>query len=243
MIILPLFGWIAAIQVPSDPIVTDRPDFTESAVVVPNRSIQIEAGLTSSWVDRTKGISLPEVLVRVGLGERVEARIGLPRWNSLDSARGSASGFDDLYLGAKIQLGPSGGWDLALIPAIYIPAGAVEFRSEKAAPELKVAYATEIDSRTSLSAMTSGLWMTEGGTRVVDWGQTVSLGISLNTKTAMFLEYAGTFRDKAEPSHIAHAGFTFKPSPDRQWDIHFGMSLSGGRRRDPFLGFGYAQKF
>jgi hypothetical protein len=242
MIILPLFGWLAAFQVPSDPIVTDRPDFTESAVVVPVRSIQVEAGVTSSWVDRTKALSLPEVLVRVGVSDQVEARIGLPSWNFLDSATGSASGFDDLYLGAKIQLGPCGAWDLALIPAIYLPVGAVEFRSEKAAPELKVAYATELDGRTSLSAMTSGLWLTESGKRVVDWGQTVSLGIALDPKTAMFLEYAGTFRDKARPTHIAHAGFTFKLSPDRQWDIHFGMSLSGGRR-DPFLGFGYAQRF
>lgn len=222
-----------------EPIVTDRPDFTESAVVVPRRRTQVETGLTAMWPDRSKSVRLPEVLLRSWIAEKAEVRIGLPNWNAVDGER---PGFDDLYLGAKIELGPVAGWDVAIIPALYLPVGSDAYRSERTSPEVKLAYATDLDERTSISAMTSGLWLTESDARVVDLGQTVSLGLALDARTGAFLEYAGTFRSRARGSHVVHAGFTFRPTPERQWDIHFGASLSGGSR-NPFVGFGYSQRF
>jgi len=61
------------------PMETDRPDFTESSIVVPPGSLQFENGFTYEMGDGAQRTSTyPETLLRVGLTKRVEARVGLP---------------------------------------------------------------------------------------------------------------------------------------------------------------------
>ena len=61
-------------------LVTDRPDQTESAVVVPRGTVQIETGwLRTEEEDGPVEIETEELLgtlVRVGLSDRVELRLG-----------------------------------------------------------------------------------------------------------------------------------------------------------------------
>ncbi|MCZ6506947.1 MAG: hypothetical protein O7A04_02700, partial [Acidobacteria bacterium] len=76
---VPVLLFLSPLTGRAQELITDRPDFTESAVVVPAGSIQIEGGLT--WVDDggSQGtLSGPEILLRWGLGDRFELRIGLP---------------------------------------------------------------------------------------------------------------------------------------------------------------------
>jgi len=89
-------------------LVTDRPDFTESAIVIPAKTVQIESGFT--WIDEStsEALSGPEVLVRWGLSERLELRIGLPDWVD---PRGGSSGVGDSSIGAKFQFGPTDNGD------------------------------------------------------------------------------------------------------------------------------------
>ena len=61
-------------------LVTDRPDFTESSEVVERGAVQIETGFTLesnvSEGEELRGITVPAVLARIGLGHRVEVRFG-----------------------------------------------------------------------------------------------------------------------------------------------------------------------
>lgn len=56
------------------PIVTDRPDFTEAAVVVGDGRFQIESGFTSERRQGGRSLGLPEVLFRYGVSQRWELR-------------------------------------------------------------------------------------------------------------------------------------------------------------------------
>jgi len=105
-------------QSAGEEIVTDRPDITESAIVVPKASLQAENGLT--WTnDRLDDlVTLCQTLLRLGLSDRTELRLTLPSY-SLGFSRGlGSSGATDMSIGFKQQLGPlPGGVDLSVIVA------------------------------------------------------------------------------------------------------------------------------
>ena len=99
-------------------IVTDRPDITESAVVVPKASLQAENGLTWTNDHLDNLVALCQTLLRLGLSDRTELRLTLPSY-SLGFSRGlGSSGATDMSIGFKQQLGPlPGGVDLSVIVA------------------------------------------------------------------------------------------------------------------------------
>lgn len=66
-------------------IVTDRPDVTESSIVVPKGSLQVENGATWTTDHASQNSDLSESLIRLGAATRTEIRIVVP--NRLHSAR------------------------------------------------------------------------------------------------------------------------------------------------------------
>jgi Putative MetA-pathway of phenol degradation len=105
-------------------IVTDRPDVTESSIVVPTGSFQIENGITWTTDHRFQTFDLPESLMRFGLATRTEFRIAVPNYFGGISGR-DPIGFGDITLGIKEQLGPLPiEFDLSVILAVSLPIGA-----------------------------------------------------------------------------------------------------------------------
>jgi hypothetical protein len=211
------------------PIVTDRPDFTESSLVVPARSTQIESGFT--WTRDSSGdksLSGPEILARIGMSERLELRLGMPNYNWIDS-RGlpQSRGWDDLYLGVKYQLGPtSDGTGLALIPAVFVPVGREGIRSEAVSPELKFVWSRELPADKALSGMIYIAGPEVNGKRVDLLQHTISIGLPVAEKLGMFIEHVLNVSRGAYPSQMLHSGFTYQPRSNTQFDVHFGFGLT-----------------
>ena len=86
-------------------IVTDRPDVTESSIVIPKGSLQLENGVTWTSNHGSQTFDLSESLVRFGVSTRTEIRIVAPNYNRGLSGL-YATGFGDIALGMKQQLGP-----------------------------------------------------------------------------------------------------------------------------------------
>lgn len=228
---------------PTEPIETDRPDFTESAVVVPFRWLQIESGLTYQTARGSRDLSGPEALFRYGFRPKVEMRIGLPDYNVARAGGRRFTGFGDLYLGAKLQLGPlRDGSDLSIIPAVFVPDGNRDFSSGAVDPELKVCYRRDLGGPWGLSVMEYGSLPTVDGRHRFTFQQTASLGRELTERLGMFVEYAGTFSRFDRPEHVAHVGLAYRPSRDSQFDVHGGETLGGSDRR-PFVAGGYSMRF
>ena len=59
-------------------IVTDRPDITESSIVIPAGGVQVENGLTWTADHGQRTAEAPQSLLRVGVGGRTEVRLGIP---------------------------------------------------------------------------------------------------------------------------------------------------------------------
>jgi len=226
-----------------DPIATDRPDFTESALVVPHRMIQIETGFTYQWSRQAFVLSGPEALFRISTGARSEIRIGIPDMNWQRSGGTTSNGFSDTYVGSKIQLGPlKNGDDLALIPAITLPSRDSNFSSGSVDPELKVCWGRDLNHGWGVTAMAYGLYTTDTQGRLFVYQQTVSFGRELSERSAVFLEYAGTFSGRTTPDHVIHFGFLYQPTVDTQFDIHAGFSTNGPDRQ-PFIAAGYSVRY
>ena len=73
-------------------IVTDRPDITESSIVVPPVTLQVENSLTWTRDHERRTLDLSESLLRLGVWSHTEFRIELPNYVGGLGGRGNSSG-------------------------------------------------------------------------------------------------------------------------------------------------------
>jgi hypothetical protein len=60
-------------------IATDRPQITNSSIVVPCGSVQFENGLQESSSSSQRTFDFPETSLRIGIASKTELRLGGPR--------------------------------------------------------------------------------------------------------------------------------------------------------------------
>lgn len=226
-----------------EPIVTDRPDFTESALVVPHRRLQVENGFTQIWGRGYRSFGLPEILFRYGLTPRLELRFAPPNYTSQREDGQTLSGFGDTYLGFKCQIGPlRDGTDVALIPAAFFPSGSRAFSTRTVDPEIKLCASRDLNSQYSLNGMFYFAYPTEDGRRNATWQTTLSLGHPLTERLSCFLEFSNVTPTRGAPENLVHAGFAYLLTRDQQIDLHFGFGLNAAAPR-ALLAAGYSVRF
>lgn len=232
------------------PLVTDRPDATESAETVGPGMVQLEAGYTFSRVERTDSHSLGEVLVRVGVSDAFELRAG---FNSYEWARGpalSADGFSDTSVGIKWRLsegGPAGSGRpaLALIAATSLPTGADDFSDDGAQPELILAAGLDLSERVGLGANVGWSHRRDPDLdrRFSELIASLALGYGLSERWGAYAEYFGTYGlDGRADESFVNGGLTYLVSRDLQLDGRVGYGLNG-RDDDLFVGLGAAVRW
>jgi len=206
-------------------LVTDRPDFTESGLVVGRGVLQFEAGGTYVDVDAEQATSLGELLVRYGITPGVELRLVTLTYLWSDAPGGSQSGFADSAVGAKIQLtradrgGFLGRTDSALIVSTSFPSGNGEFRNESWQPSAVLCLGWDLSSRVS-AGVNLGYAQPRGGERFDSfWGSGV-IGVGLAENTSAFFELFGFNREEERgPSTLNfQTGVTHLLSPNLQLD-------------------------
>jgi hypothetical protein len=183
--------------------------------------------------------SYPETLLRVGLTKRVEARVGVPNWTIARADGQTASGFGDLYLGTKIQLGPlPWGFDASIIPAITIPMGANRISSNRVDPEVKLTWAHGISEKWAVSGMFAAYLPTINGQHIFTWQPTISFVRVLTDRLETFFEYSGEFPKDGPSRQVFHHGLIYSLTPRNQLDVHYGVGLTR-ETPDFFIAFGY----
>lgn len=221
-------------------ITTDRPDVTEASTVVPVGSLQIENGLTWTSDHGRRTLDLSESLVRLGVSRDTEFRVGVPDYLDGISGPHLASGFGDVSVGLKRQLGPlAETFDLAVIVALSVPTGRRGITSGGFDPFIKVPWSKELTSAWSVGGMQSVFWNTETGRRNLVWEPTLYLERQLTKPLDVFAEYTGDYPQRGEAQQIAHFGIAYKVTPLSQVDLHFGFGLSHAAP-NRFVGAGYS---
>jgi hypothetical protein len=158
------------------PIVTDRPDVTESAIVVPPWSLQVENGVTWTLQSGQRTVSGTESLLRLGVAPGMELRFGLPDYVLNLSTGRLPDGFNDLSVGFKQQVGPlPGGIALSIIVAATLPTGTRGITTGGIDPFLKLPWSKELSRGWSIGGMQSLFWTSRNGYRNPTWEPTLTL--------------------------------------------------------------------
>ena len=223
----------------SPELVTDRPDQTESATVVPQGLLQVETGYLFTRDGDVDSHAAPGTLFRIGLGGRTELRLGHAGVMGTEGRRGTG----DSELGAKVNLiTQADGWrpELALLGGLSLPTGAGGFSSGGTDPSFLVAFAHELAPRLSLGYNAGAEWESSpdvpGDAFVV---YSLALGIGVTDRLGAFIE---VFGDQPVTSEVAtavsaDAGLTLLLTEVLQWDFSVGRRLRGPAD-DLFVGTG-----
>ena len=224
----------------ADPeIVTDRPDVTESSIVVPIRSVQIENGATWTTDHGAQTFNLSESLIRFGVSTRTEIRLVIPEYFGGITGP-DPTGFGDLALGMKQQLGPlPGSFDVSVIVAVSLPTGASQVSSHGFDPFIKFPWSKELKSGWSIGGMQSLFWNTDAHRRNGDWEPTFYVEKEITKPWDVFAEYAGDFYQRGGPKEITHFGTAYRITSTQQVDFHFGFGISNAAPQR-FFGIGYS---
>jgi hypothetical protein len=240
-------------------LVTDRPDQTESALVVPPGALQVELGAGLER-DRVGGVEserreAPGALVRFGLAERLELRLAWPGAIESETTTRSGQGWrretvrgaGDPEVGAKLAwLSTARGdrLDLALLGHVTLPVGDPGLGSPRADPALRLCASLPLGDRAGLGwnlgwAAGSAENPSGASTTLARWIYSAAAGLDLSPRWGAFVELFGDLpaSDPEPAAHAFDAGVTFLVSPRLQLDLAAGFGLSEAAP-DRFVGFG-----
>jgi hypothetical protein len=242
-----------------EPLVTDRPDFTESSVTVGNGVTQVEMGYTYTYDDdtnsSTRSHSYPQTLFRIGmLADWFELRID---WNYADEigtefgggGTNSLTGAEDLGIGCKIALTPQEKIlpETALILQSTVPSGSSDFTAKEMLPGVGYLYSWDVTDFFSTGGETQANRAADGetGDFYVEFAQSWTTGQAWTERVSTYAEWFVLVPCGADTDHTQHyfdSGFTVLLSDNIQWDIEAGVGLNAAAD-DYFVGTGLSVRF
>jgi hypothetical protein len=228
-----------ASAVGEDEIVADRPGFGESASAVAPGRFQVETG--TAWIranSDSSAIDLPEPLVRVGVLRGLEVRALLPNWTHVTTGDVGAT-WADVSVGLKAHAS-LGGNDFSVRGTVYLPTGSPLATEDHVDPEGAVAWSRELSDQWSLGATVSAHRYRLLHETLVS--PSLSLGRSLGSHAATFLEYGANVASGVFPAHKLDHGYTWLLNARTQLDASLGVALSRAAP-DFFVGFGFCERF
>jgi len=239
-------GWSSA----KDPLITDRPDFTESAFVVGRGAVQLEGGGTYADFGHESATTLPELLVRWGITRTVELRFLAPTYAWIDGPNGSDSGFLSSALGAKIALNDGDGdgfWGrtgASVIVATTVPTGNSAVASSAWQPSATLSLAWDLTEAVGLGVNIGWARPEDEGQRFNSFYGSVAAGFGVAQNTSVFAELIFFDResDRGPSTTTFQTGLTYLINPDLQLDIRAARRLSS-EGADILIGLGASARF
>jgi len=225
-----------------DEIVTDRPDVTNSSLVVPVGSLQSENGVNVSARDVSRSVDGTNTRWRLGVAPCLELLVDLPTY--VANVRGSgSSGFSDVAPAIKWQVSPIPGTiDLSLVFGTALPTGAVDIAGRGAQPYLQMPWSFELHDGWGVSGMLTEFFRPSDHTTKRITETTFSIEKKLAEKTSVFVEYVGDFPENTSPSYLLNSGGVYHLSPTQQVDFHVAFGLNHAAP-NYIVGIGYSFRF
>lgn len=221
-------------------IATDRPAVANSSVVVPEGAFQVENGLLATDTAGRSVLDFPESNVRYGLLNDTELRLALPDYfHGVPQEGATASGFGDMAVGMKQQLGPAGGFDLSLIAFLSLPSGAAELSSHGYDPGAQLPWSRKLTDDLTAAGQLAVYWPTQDGRRNVTREATFLVDRQLTAAWDAFIEYAADYPQFGGSRQLLHLGAACKLTAHQQIDVHAAAGLSAAAPR-AYVGFGYS---
>ncbi|WP_316190145.1 transporter [Bradyrhizobium sp. SZCCHNS2096] len=207
-------------------LTTDRPDVTNSSIVVPTGSFQSENGVNMTSGDGGRTLDGTNTRWRFGLAHCLEVFVDLPTY--VGKVRGSAaSGFTDVAPGLKWQVSPvPGKVDLSFVVGAGLPTGTAEIAGRGTQPYLQMPWSVELRDGWGISGMFTEFFRPSETDikRVTE--ATFVLEKKLNERLSLFTEYVGDYPEHAGPVQLINSGGLYHLSPAEQIDFHVAFGLN-----------------
>jgi hypothetical protein len=234
--LLPLLAFLAAfdaadVQAEScpttmDELATDRPDVTNSSLVIPTGSFQSENGINLSAQHGGHTIDGTNTRWRLGVVPCLELLVDLPSYIGNVRAQG-AMGFTDLTPAIKWQVTPiPGKFGLSVVVGAALPTGAADIAGRGTQPYVQLPWSYELHDGWGVSGMLTEFFRPEEITTKHVTETTFVLEKKLNERLSLFTEYVGDYPQSAGPTQSINSGGLYHLSPKEQIDFHVAFGLN-----------------
>ena len=209
-----------------DAIATDRPDVTNSSIVVPVGSLQSENGVNFSARDGAGVLDGTNTRLRLGVAPCVELLVDLPTYFA--AVRGSAtSGFSDVAPAVKWQISPvPGKVDFSAVVGVALPTGTTDIAGRGAQPYMQFPWSWELHDGWGLSGMVTEFIRPSDPTSKLVTQTTFVIEKKVSEKASLFVEYVGYYPDHSGPSQLINSGGMYRLTPTQQIDFHVAFGLN-----------------
>ncbi len=217
----------------ADPIITDRPDFTESASTVSPGRFQFELGYTFTRAGQEDRHNFGELLARVGILTWLEGRLGLNSFSQLRAPGADREGLEDLTISAKAVLYRKPEVSSAAVPQVALlfgadlPTGESGFGSTELQPGVKLAFDFELTARLNLGSNLGWAYLFSDDQRFHQGVGSVVFGYSISDPLTTYVEWYGLFPENrgGGSNHYVNGGLAWLLGPNFQLDWRIGAGL------------------
>ncbi len=221
------------------PIATDRPDITNSSLVVPKGSLQAENGINLVARGTARALDGTNTRLRLGVGRCTELLLDVPSY--VAGLRGdAASGFSAAAPALKRQLDAMpGGFTLSLTAGLGLPTGSTRIAGRGYQPYLQGLWGRELSDGWGLSGMITAFFRPSDpdARRVIE--PTFVVEKEIGDRAGLFIEYVADAPERGPTSHLFNSGGLYRLTPTQQIDFHAGAGLNDAAP-DWFVGVGYS---
>jgi hypothetical protein len=232
--ILLVVNFLVKAQTEKPAMVTDRPDQTETPVLVAKGGIQVELGAAVERDRRREvrytNITYTTALMKYGVNENFEMRMCAEylgeRRKVFETNTTTINGLSPLSVGVKIKLAEEKGcWPhAAMIGHINLRSGSAAFVPDHTAADFRFTFSHNFSKKLSLNYNVGTKW--NGKTPDATFLYTFAAGYMISDKLGVFAESYGFFPEGSEADHRVDGGFIYQFAPVVQWDISSGIGLS-----------------
>ncbi len=225
-----------------DEIATDRPDVTNSSVVVPAGSLQIENGINVSARDGDRFVDGTNTRLRAGIANCLEFLVDVPTYFA--NVRGPEnSGLSDVTPALKWQISPvPGKVDLSAVFGVALPTGSVRIAGPGAQPYLQFPWSGELHSGWGLSGMFTEFFRPSDPINKRITEATFVIEKRVTDRASLFVEYVGDYPQNGSSAQLLNWGGLYRLTPNQQVDFHVALGLNHNAP-SYIVGVGYSMRF
>ncbi len=223
----------------SSEIATDRPDVTNSSLVVPVGSLQGENGINTTGNGGAKTIDGTNSRLRLGVAPCLEILVDLP--NYVGGLHAPAdSGFTNVVPAIKYQFGSlPESWDLSVAAGAGLPTGATRITGPGVQPYLQFPWSHELGNGWGTSGMFTTFFFPSDPLNHETTEATFSIEKKLSDRISVFTEYVGDFPSRGGNVTLLNVGGEYLLTRTQQVDFHIAFGLNRNSP-DYIVGVGYS---
>jgi hypothetical protein len=230
-----------------DPIVTDRPGYTDTTHTARPGMYIVELGYQYAFNnDRVDQVTqtFPRMELRTGISSNIEMQLYWNGWN-IDATQyqPTETTVADVSAGGKYRIHKSPKYNLTMFGSLTLPVGTNSSSSNSFDPTLGLLWDYSLSRPVSLYGEALATALKTDNKRVYEAQLTVAVSFSHTDRLSSFIEFYGSLpsEDKLDENAILNGAFLYLLTQDVQLDIDAGVGLNDASSN--FVGFGLSFRF